>query len=161
MSIADYAGRTVDVAIFSSQPDTDVFAQELFGLGSSGEILTGVLKLTQRWALRFLTILGSMPFLPNEGSTFMQAARSGRLRSEATVTAEFRFAAEQLRQQFAADVTPTTPADETLASATLDQILLSLDGDLAIQVSILSLAGTSRSVILPVAVSTLSLPDYP
>ena len=159
-TIADYVDRQVDVLAFASQPSTVVLSQSLFGLNSNGLLVTGIDKLAQRWCLEFLTVLGSMPFLADRGTTFVAAARAGRLRNEGAVFIEFRFAVEQIRQNLTAEDTADTPDDERFARATLDQILLTDDGQLGLSVTILSVAGTSRSVILPIAVSTLATPDF-
>lgn len=153
-----YQDRRIDVLVFQSQPDADVQLQQLFSPENGGEVVTGAIKLAQRWLLEFLTIRGSMPFLPERGSSFIAAARQGRLRTEADVLAEFDFAADEIRQSLIAEEPADMPDDERYGNVTLDQLLLTEDAGLALRITILSVAGAARSVILPIPVSTLATP---
>jgi hypothetical protein len=155
--ITDYANRRVD-ALALRDTGGGFVTQSFFDSESSGEICTGIIKLSQRWLLEFMTARGSMPFLPERGADFIRAARQGRLRTEADVNVEFRFAVEDVRQNLVAEESDDMPADERYASASLDQLLLTENGELAITVTVTSIAGDARTIVVPVAVSTLSSP---
>lgn len=155
--ITDYTNRRIDVLALRNTGGSYV-TQAFFDEASSGEICTGVIKLSQRWLLEFMTVRGSMPFLPERGADFIRAARQGRLRTEADVNVEFRFAVEDVRQNLVAEEPADMPDDERYADASLDQLLLTENGELAITVTITNVAGDTRTVVVPVAVSTLSSP---
>lgn len=157
MAIADYHGRKIDLLALrgATAQGASVLQQSLFDSASSGEVCTGVQKLLQRWVLEFMTIRGSMPFLPERGSGFIAAARRGTMRTEADALVEFRFAAEEVRQNLVAEESADMPADERFAEAILDQLILTEDSGLAVSVTITSRAGNARKAILPIGASPL------
>lgn len=146
-----YINRRFDVlALRGQQPMGEVLlSQSLHGQDSSGEICTGVQKLAQRWAMEFLTIRGSMLFLPERGTHFMLHARRGMFRSETDVRSEFNFAAVMARQNLIAEETADMHPEERFATANLLKIVIS-PGFLALYVEIISQAGENREVILPI-----------
>ena len=65
MSLADFANRKYDYLALqnvTTGQDTRV-GLVLYAEDNSGRICVGIQKLAQRWALEFLTELGSMPGL--------------------------------------------------------------------------------------------------
>lgn len=148
---SDYIGRQFDLLAFrGAERVGDVqLDQTLFGIDASGEICTGVQMLAQRWLLKFLTIRGSMTFLPNEGTTFVSQVRNGELRNEADVEAAFQVAAIQVRANMLNEETSSMHDEDRMGNATLKTIGILADW-IELTVQITSLAGTSRQVILPI-----------
>lgn len=156
---ADYANRSFDLLAFSggeSQGD-QLLSQTLFSTSSSGEICTGAQKLAQRWMLEFLTIKGSMPFhLAARGSDFMRWLRQGYIRTEFDIQAYFNFAAQQVRINLLNDETTDVPDDERINKANLLSFAIT-PGFLELQIQVVSIAGDSREVILPISVVPVNI----
>ncbi len=155
----DYLNRRFDVLAFrGAEPRGDIqLSQSLFNSSVGGEVCTGTQKLAQRWMLEFLTSRGSMPFhLSGRGSDFLIWVRQGRLRTEFDVRAYFNFAAQQVKTNLVNEETASMPDDERLQQATLLQIQLSGAG-LSLHVSLVSLSGDARQVILPIAITPVNL----
>jgi hypothetical protein len=148
----DYKDRRYDVLAFRGavQRGDVELVQSFFDEESSGEICTGMQKLSQRWALEFLTERGSMQFLPLRGCQFMTSLRQGRLRSEADVQTAFDFSLLDIRRNLVNEESDDMADDERYASAELLSISI-LAGFLHLSVGIYSLAGNSRKVILPIS----------
>ena len=154
-----YLNRKFDVLAFrGAEPRGDVLlSQSLFGADVGGEVCTGAQKLSQRWALEFLTIRGSMGFhLADRGSDFIRWVKQGRLRTEFDVQAYFNFAAQQVRVNLLNEETEDMNPEERLRQATLLRIALFGDS-LELYVSITSLAGETREVILPIAITPINI----
>lgn len=150
MSLQDYATRKYDALAF--QP-VDGLKNEiglaLYSEDTSGRITTGIQKLAQRWALEFLTEKGSMPFLPERGNAFMVFVRRGRLRTQIDVISTFVTAGLQISRNLRAEEYAGMPDDERFDSAELLNVEI-LPGYINIRVMIMSRAGISRAVVLPI-----------
>jgi hypothetical protein len=152
----DYTGRQVDIMAF-----TGAFSDKQFELDQilyndtnpSGQVCAGIQKLVQRWVIELLTPLGSMPYLTNRGSAFLNTIRSGKIRSELDATLIFNFANEQvaynLRQE---DNAGTYPDDEKYGSVDLLGVQVITGSKMTISVRINSVAGAARVFVVPVAV---------
>lgn len=142
---------TYDLLIFSGYVPNTQYASaiELFDATTGSEACTGIIKLAQRWLLEFLTETGSQTNQPTRGCGFLTAFRLGQMQTEAAVEAQFRFAETTVLRNLLSDNTDTTPLDETLASATLDSIAI-LPGNLQLTISIVSAAGSTRTVAVPI-----------
>jgi hypothetical protein len=153
----DYTGRTIDLLIFQGVKASGKQPIETaFGLDEGGYICTGVQKVAQTWLTLFMTEQGTVLNKPTRGSTFFTALRFGRIRVEDDVTAEFTLAAEQVRQTMDLDAAAAgdLPDDERLDEANLlDFTLDRMAGFLYLKVRILTIAGDSRDIILPVSVT--------
>lgn len=155
MSVAgdpvDYINRKFDLlALRGATPVGDqLLDQTLFGPDASGEVCTGVQKLSQRWILHFLTSRGSIPFLPDRGTDFLQEAASGQFRTELDVVQSFAIAEGEARREMQNEETDEYNDEERIVRAELLQIAL-LGDKLSLTVEITSVAGTSRKVILPI-----------
>lgn len=150
MSLLAATGQQYDLlALRGAAPgSTQPLEQALFD-PDGGQLCYGVQKLAQRWVLRFLTIRGSLPYLPNEGSSFMTAVLTGRLRTERDVQVAFHFARLDVDPGMVAEETADMPADERYAGAELLEVLVSFSG-LELRVRIDSQAGDNRIISLPV-----------
>lgn|GEM_PF-2541708 len=155
----NYLGRKFDVlALRGAKPRGDVrLTQTLFDEVVGGEVCTGVQKLAQRWALEFLTARGSMGFhLASRGTHFINQAKTGRLRTEVDVNAQFAFAAVLVRDNLIKEEDDTMHAEDRLSKATLLSIVLFGDS-FQLYVKIESQAGDTREVILPIPITPVNI----
>jgi hypothetical protein len=144
--------RIYDVlALQGAKPMGEVrLEQILFTEAAAGQLCTGVQKLAQRFVLELLTEKGSMLYLPGRGTTFMIQFRQGYLRTETDVFIAFNLALNDLELSLTAEELATDPDDERYALATLDSVSI-LSGTIVMHVTLRSLAGTSRKVIMPIS----------
>lgn len=151
--MSDYTNRVYDYLALQniSASSARQLGLALFTEKNSGQICTGVQKLAQRWLLEFMTEVGSMPGLPTRGTDFMAATRNGSLRTAASITTEFNFAAYTASVNLQNEENDTWPDDERISSAELDNLEFA-PGSAKLYVSIYSRAGNSRQVILPVSI---------
>ena len=169
MALADYVNRKYDYLALQNTTAVTVgrrdrkLGLELFNKNTSGAITTGIQKLAQRWLLEFMTERGSMPGLPNRGTNFMRAARTGQFRVPINVRAQFASANIAIRRNLRAEETNTTPDDERFADAELLNVAILPGFDvsqasgttaafLSLGVKIISRSGDSREIILPIEI---------
>jgi hypothetical protein len=152
MSLQEYATRRYDLlAVEGVQREKDSKLDlVLFSEKNSGQLCVGIQKLAQRWLLEFLTEIGSMAGKPERGSYFMTAVRTGRLHNQTDVIYAFTYAESTIRPVLQAEETDDMPADERLARAELISVAF-FAGYAEIKVAIHSVAGNSRTVIMPVS----------
>jgi hypothetical protein len=148
-----YIGRTVDVAAFQGTAVRGdvLLRQRLADEGEGGMIVTGVVKLGQRFLMELLTARGSMRHLPTRGSTFLPELQSGYVRTTTELFAAFSRALVDVRRNLKADERDDDPADEKLLSSEILSVELSGDG------AVVSVRVTSQDpaaeAILPVSMS--------
>jgi hypothetical protein len=109
----------------------------------------------QSFALLFLTEQGSVPAQPDQGTEFVSGMRAQRIQDEADVLSEFTLAKELVRQQLALAANEADlPDDEILDDAVLESFNLDgLSSTISLYVNVVSLAGESREVVLPVPIA--------
>lgn len=155
----DYTNRKVDVLILDGAYTSNVFelSQSLYGSSyPSGKVCAGIQKLTQRWLIEFLTPLGSMPYLKERGSNFINVVRSGRLRSESDVMSAFEFANDRVAFNLRAeDSKGEYPNDEKYSNAKLLSVSIVVGNKISLSVRIDSLEGASRIFVVPITVVPL------
>lgn len=151
--LADYTGRPYDVLAYygTAQPDFALLNPVLALPGAGGEVVAGILKLSQRFLLELLTEKGSMPYLPQRGNTFIARAREGSLRTQFDALAAFSAALLDIRTNLQSEEKDTDPDDERYADAQINSITV-YPGRLTLNVSVSSRAGTSRKVIAPIPI---------
>jgi hypothetical protein len=169
MALSDYVNRKYDYLALQNTTAVTIgrrdkkLGLELFNSKTSGAITTGIQKLAQRWLLEFLTEVGSIPGLPNRGTNFMRAARTGQFRVPINVQAQFAAANILVNRNLKAEETENTPDDERFADAELLNVAILPGFDvsqasgttaafLSLGVKITSQAGDSREVILPIEI---------
>jgi len=113
--------------------------------GIEGGVVTGLLKIAQRWAVLFATELGSKKFQPERGCDFPRQLRNGELGSEAAVRSAFSISSQQVFDQLVQGESP----DEQLEGVTLTGVS-STGNNLSLTVRFLTLAGESREAMLPI-----------
>lgn len=154
MTAVQYIGRKYDVMAYQGV--------ELVGMRTlnpaladetqpSGTICCGIQKLLQDFLRRFATKKGTKPHDPTYGTEFMIELQQGYLRTEIDVQTAFSMAAGDVAAQFAATVEDDTPEDEQFADAILEGLELAFSS-VALHIRVDSVAGTSRTTILPLAV---------
>lgn len=151
MSLADYATRKYDYLAFRnvSSLGEKQLGMALYAEDTAGQICTGIQKLVQRWALEFLTEVGSMTGLPNRGCDFLFRVRRGALRSQADVLTAFSSANLFITRSLRNEEYAGMPDDERFATAELTSVEIQ-PGYMNLTVMISSMAGDARAVILPV-----------
>lgn len=154
-TIADYAGRTIDVLAFSGVKEhgEQRLTPELFADGEAGLICTGIQKLAQRVLLELLTAKGSMKGLEHRGCGLVIAMQTGKINTDIQAAQQFTFAAMDATANLQREETDNDPADERIHNINLLSVAF-LMGHVSYHVEVISLAGSSRKVILPVSVAS-------
>ena len=154
-TVEDYLGRTIDVMAFQGVQAGGLatLKQSFTNAPENGRVCTGVQKLAQRWVLEFLTVKGSMRYLPDRGTEFLTELRSGALRTELDVKAAFLRAMVDAKRNLQAEEALTDPDDERFDRADLIGVSIRAGGVVALTVDLYSLAGNTRQVILPLSVT--------
>ncbi len=154
-NVTDYVGKTIDLAAFQGWApafgievllDQAIASEE----SPSGEVVTGVIKLVQRFLIMLLTEQGSMPYLPLIGCRFMVDARQGRWRTAADVNQSFYFSLLDIKRQMKALESASDPPEERFQTARVLGIVLSPADKATMRLAIVTAAGTKRAVILPI-----------
>jgi len=153
-NITQYVGRRFDLLAFrgAARDGVQLLTQSLFDTESSGQVITGIYKLAQRFLLEFLTEKGSLQYAPERGTEFMTKLRQGFLQSDQDVVIEFNFALVDITQNLVSEEESfgTMPDEERFDKAELLNFTI-LSDLLQLRVQVTSLAGTSREVILPIS----------
>ena len=150
----DYSGRTVDLLLLKSviHPTSDIIVST--DVASSPMIVTGIEKLVQRYALLFLTQMGTVRNRQDEGSEFMTSLGRGVIYDENTLRAEAAKANSVVSRQIRLeDSDLDTPDDEALDSSTVTDIRLNrTERSVTVQVNIVTRSGDSYTYITPIAI---------
>ena len=123
-----YEGRTIDVVAWNSLTATG----GMFDALSTGQVLTGILKLAQRWMITFLHESDSVKYNywgreTPVGTTFLVQLRQGAARTNAAVVALFMLAEIAAKQQLLAEETEDDPDDERYKKAVLNNMTIAGD----------------------------------
>lgn len=157
-TVVDYQGRTVDLAAFQGWEKgvgvETLLDQSLAEPGEGGEVVTGIVKLAQRFLVLLLTERGSLDYLPDAGCTFMTDARKGGWRTSADVLQSFHFALLDIKRQLRSVELDGDPDDEKFAGVTVLGIVLSPRDRAVLRLALTSQAGTKRAFIAPIDVAT-------
>ena len=152
-TVADYAGRTVDVVAYqgSGLGGERLLSQSLGDANGDGRICTGIVKLGQRFLLELLTEQGSMMFLPLRGSTFMTEARLGYFRNQVDILSGLSRALLTIKRNLRAEESDDDPADERFGAAIITNIEYT-PGEAKVFITLISRAGAA-TVVLPINVA--------
>lgn len=152
MALQDYANRKYDYLAFRNVAagGDRLLDTVLYDDNDNGQICVGAQKLAQRWAIEFLTELGSLPGLPERGCLFMTNVRQGTLRTQIDVLSSFNTSGLTIQKNLRNEEYPGMPDDERFLSADLLSVSM-LPGYVQLHVMINSRAGTARSLILPIS----------
>lgn len=121
----------------------------LEAIDGSGEVVTGPLKLSQKFGAMFLTKSGSVLGDPDYGTNFMIALDHGELRTDIDVVAAFNEAVTTIMMYWGRTTSAGTPSDEILATATLEHYELAPPG-LLMYIKLITAAGLVYRLSLPV-----------
>ena len=155
MAIEDYVGRKIDIlAYYTGETGTGEvkLEQTLVPEGTGGVVTTGIQKLAQRFLLELLTERGSMTYTPTRGCDFMKEARLGYLRTPLDVMASFSAALTDIKRNLRLEDDDDDSDDEKFASAEVISVSLT-GGSASVHVKVISQAGSTRTVIAPLAVT--------
>lgn len=152
-STTNYSGRTVDLLLlqFVDQPKSDVKVKP--DVSKSPRMVTGIEKLVQRYALLFLTQVGSVKNCPNEGTEFMNRLGSGHIYDDNTLRSNAALANKTVFNLIRVeDKALDTADDEALLSSEITD--LSMDRSTAtvyVTVAITSVAGEKYVYTTPLS----------
>jgi hypothetical protein len=149
-SIADYVGRTIDLAAYHGvSPRGRVqLVEALAPDEESGAVVTGVQKVAQRFLVELLRETGSTPFRPEDGTSFLTDARTGQFRTQADVMGAFARGVVEVRGTLQAEELETDPDDERFVDATVTDVLIA-PGQAVIRFQLVTAAGAARQFIFP------------
>lgn len=153
----DYTGRQSDLCFLAgvSGPVAGTIQPQL-SITADPRRVTGVQKLTQRYANLLVTKLGSIQFGASTGSLLCESIQSGRASNAAYIEHVFAVAsADALALMSADDSNPTVYGDslddEIIESADLTDILIDYaTASVSLEVSITTAAGDTYEFIVPV-----------
>ena len=153
-TIRDYAGRTVDLAMYAGPPVTGVGGpvDPTLAAGGAGLVVTGRQKFLQRVALILLTPRGSKRYDPGFGTTFLTDALPGGWRTPADVRTSYATARLDLVRQLRAAERATDPPDERVDEVVLAGVGVSA-GEVTVTFTLSTLAGPDVPFVLPIPVS--------
>ena len=150
----DYSRRTVDLLLLKTvtRPVSETVVDP--NVADVPMAVTGIEKLVQRYALLFLTQIGTVEGSPDEGSEFMRSLGRGMIYDESTLKAEAAKAnslvTRQIRRE---DAELETADDEALESATITDLKLDrFTKSVVVQVTIVTRAGSSYTYITPITI---------
>jgi len=152
-----YAGRTVDIELMQSvQTLESPQRMELSFSAQATRIVTGAQKLIQRYALLFLSTIGTVRFDMAQGTSLIASVISGAVQTTGGVNIAFADANQRVLQQLVEedqqeDLFGELPDDETLVNA----VLISTDIDYAqatlfMRILLTTAAGDNIVFVLPV-----------
>lgn len=113
-----------------------------------GLVVTGIVKLAQRFLLTLLTPVGSMPFAADRGTRLIPTAQQGLINSDLTARMTMLFAIADAELQLLAEETVDDPPDERFLDAEILTVSFA-SRQISYTLTLTSLAGTSREVTLP------------
>lgn len=155
-TVVDYRNRLGDMLAFrgvfpNPRGRDQLLVQELVRPGDGGMLIAGIEKLAQKTLLVLLTKLGSRPYAPAEGTSFMRDAERGAWRTSADVAESFYAARIDVSRQCRASEASTDPADERWGSLDLDGVTLAGD-KVTLRLRLVSAAGTTFNFMTPITV---------
>ena len=148
VTAAQYAGRTIDIQAWAT-------ADGMISAQSSGKIVTGILKLSERFLITFLNEEDSIKYdyaLTNitRGTQFMTRLREGGVQTETDLRALFALSEIQAKAQLVAEETGDEPADERYKTARIVSLEIG-QGDISLTITLES-QSDSVELILPLPI---------
>lgn len=149
----DYTDRTVDLLLlqFVSAPKADVLVRP--DVSRDPRMVTGIEKLVQRYALLFLTQIGTVKNRESEGSDFMGLLGAGQIYDENTLRSVAAAANKTVSAQIkVADRNLGTADDEALDTAVVtDTSVDRATASVSVTVTITTMAGERYVYTIPLA----------
>lgn len=149
-----YIGRSIDLSAYYGIKERGEFEliPALFTKESSGQVITGIQKLVQRWLITLLTPVGSIRFRPERGTNFITDTMF--IRTETDVQTAFYMNGSDAEQQLLLEETDDMDDQEKFKSATLLGIVISKDM-VSLNIEIESKAGDQNTLYLPLTSSPI------
>ena len=148
---SNYSNRTVDMLLlqFVSEPAADILVHP--DVSNVPRIVTGIEKLVQRYALLFLTQVGTVKNSDTEGTDFLSLLGSGNIYDDNTLKAESSAANDAVSRQIKTeDKYLDTPDDEALEHSEItDTELNRATSTVHVTASITSVAGETYVYTMP------------
>lgn len=137
----------IDIKAFHFQPDGSV-VQALANEVTSGETTESTEKLTQKFWILLMEQLGSVPYLPSQGSVFMNQFLTGQFSNDSDVFVNFTASLINIRPQLVNTETINDPPDEQYVGAAIQQIYI-LPDEINILAQINTQVGVGTTVMIP------------
>lgn len=137
----------IDIKAFHFQPDGTV-VQALANEYTSGEIVSSTEKLVQKFWILLLEQRGSVPYLPSQGTIFMNRFMAGQFVDDADVFVNFAAAMVDIRPQLDNEETTNDPPEEQYARAVIEKVLIAPD-EIFMQVRIETDEDEGSSFLIP------------
>ena len=147
----DYIGRTVDLRVWHGG-EVSESAEQLTGAlalaGQAGTITAGLQKLAQRVYVELLQEVGSEPYFPSRGCSYLTELRSGAVQTPVELLNAFARAVQQLRRVLLVEESDDMPDDERLGTITVLNVVLA--GEVAaVTFNVTSRAGSAAVYLMP------------
>lgn len=147
----DYSNRTVDLLLlqFVHEPGDEQIVRP--DVSKQPRIVAGIEKLVQRYALLFLTQVGTVKNKDNEGTRFLSLLGSGHIYDDNTLRSAAAAANDSvLRQIQSEDRTLDTPDDEALRRSEIYETAIDrASATVYVTVLITSVAGETYKYTTP------------
>jgi hypothetical protein len=137
----------IDIQAFQLQPDGQV-VQALANERTSGETVDSTLKLVQKVIVTLLTQTGSVPYLPSQGTNFMNRFLTGAFINDQDVFVNFAAASVAVKQQLTIQQTTADGTDEQYVRSVVEKVFIAPEGIL-MQIRIDTKNTIGTSVLLP------------
>ena len=121
------------------------------GFGNSGQLLTGVLRVSQQFTNRFLTEVGSQTYRDTYGTEFMLYLKNGIIRTDNEVESYFNQAVADTLYQMNQLYTGDEPDDERHVEVQLQNFQLD-EEYLTLYIVLTTADGTDRTISVPISV---------
>lgn len=145
---------TKDLAMLQSDL-TGAVVQALATPLNNGYLVSGPLKMVQRFLLELMTPKGSMTYLPNRGSSFVTSLARGAA-SSMDVLSYFSAAMLDVHANLDEEdeAEGAVPDEERLASAEASEIVI-MPGTVRLKIALRNRAGSSFNVSVPLIFNLL------
>lgn len=137
----------IDIKAFHIQSDGQV-VQALANEETSGEKVDGATKLTQKFWILLMEQKGSVPYLPSQGTSFMNRFLTGQFVDEADVFVNFAAAMVDIRPQLVNSQTINDPADEQYVRGVIEKVFITVD-EIDMQVRVETQESEGTTFLLP------------
>lgn len=138
---------TYDVSAFQAT-ETGNYSQIFIEGTNSGTLVFGPRKLAQRFIIELMTERGSLKYLPNRGTAFIAAAKTGQILTEVDIFSSFAIALLTIKDNLKAEEADEDPDDERLDDAEIEEVILT-PGVVSLKIRVHTLAGTSVGINIP------------
>jgi hypothetical protein len=137
----------IDIKAFHIQSDGQV-VQALANEETAGETVDGATKLTQKFWILLMEQKGSVPYLPAQGTIFMNRFLTGQFVDDADVFVNFSAAMVDIRPQLENTETVDDPPDEQYVRGVIEKIFITPD-EILVQARVETQESEGMTFLLP------------